>query len=139
MLRRLEDLQKPDNVLVPHFLEQVHLLEHLALLVLVLHQRFVDCLNSHLLPSKLVDAKCHFAEGSLPDELEELVVVQAGLRRFESLQSVSPDVVDELISVLSEAVVVDERVSYFALRLEGLSILRGLLGLDEIGGGSAVA
>ena len=51
MLARLEDLEEPDDVGVLDLLEEVDLLEHLALAEVVLHVCLLDGLDGDLLPS----------------------------------------------------------------------------------------
>ena len=86
-------------------LEEIDLLEHLSLAEVVLHVGLLDGLDGHLLPRQLVHPQSYLTEGTLADELDELVEVEGGWRQLVVLLDVLLDVLDQLVSLLEDRVV----------------------------------
>jgi hypothetical protein len=62
--------------------KQVNLLKYLSFAKVILHIIFLNCFNSHLLASKLVNTKCDFTESTLSNQFHKLVEVQSCWRQF---------------------------------------------------------
>jgi hypothetical protein len=86
-------------------LEEIDLLEHLSLAEVVLHVGLLDSLDGHLLPRQLVHPQSNLTEGTLADELDELVEVEGGRRQLVVLLDVLLDVLDQLVTLLEDGVV----------------------------------
>lgn len=86
-------------------LEEIDLLENLSLAEVVLHVCLLDGLDGHLLPRQLVHPQGHLTEGTLADELDELVEVEGGRRQLVVLLDVLLDVLDQLVALLEDGVV----------------------------------
>ena len=102
MILRLENLVEPDDVRVADLLQNVDLLHHFLLGKLVLHMLLVDGFDSHVAPSKLVDAKSYLAKGTFADELHELVEFERGWWQTFLLLTVSLVEFDQLITLLHD-------------------------------------
>lgn len=105
MLAGLEDFKQPDNVGVLDLLQQVDLLEDLPLTEVVLHVILLDGLYSYLFASELVYAEGHLAEGSLADQLHELVEVQGRRWQLVILLNVLFDVLYQVVAFLQDRIV----------------------------------
>ena len=82
------------------FLKQVYFLEDFPFTKIIFHIAFLDRLDRHLLPGKLVHAQRDFPECALPYELNELVELQCGRRQLVLLVYVTLDVLDQLVPLL---------------------------------------
>lgn len=85
-----------------YLLQQVDLLEDLALAEFILHVLLLDCLDRHAFACQLVHAEGHFAKGALAYELDKLVELESSRRKLIVLRDVILDVADQLISFLQE-------------------------------------
>ena len=85
-----------------YLLQQVDLLEDLALAEFILHVLLLDCLDRHAFACQLVHAKSHFAKGAFADELDELVELESRRGKLIVLRNVILDVAYQLVSFLQE-------------------------------------
>ena len=74
--------------------EKVNFLENLALAKVILHVVLLDCFDSHLLASKLMDTQGNLTKGTLANQFHKLVEVQCCRRQLVILLDVLFNVLD---------------------------------------------
>jgi len=120
VLARFEDLEEANDVRMLYFLEQVHLLEHLTLTEVILHELLLNCLDRHIFARQLVHSESHFTEGALADQFDEFVKLEGRRGQLIILRYVILDVADQLVSLLEEALV-DSKLARIGFAAMGAS------------------
>lgn len=100
MFAALEDLQQTDHVRMLNLLQEVDLLEDLALAELVFHVALLYRLDGHLLARQLMHPQGYLPEGALADQLHELIEIERCGRELVGFIDMALDVFDEALLLL---------------------------------------
>jgi hypothetical protein len=100
MLTAFKDLEETNDVRVFDLLEEIDFLKHLALREIILHIRLLDSFDCYVLSCKLMYPKSDFTKSTLPNKLDELIVLECSRWQLIILLYVRLNELNKSVSLL---------------------------------------